>query len=299
MKNLILFSVFIMTFIVISNTTSAEIEINLELNNKIANFGDEIILNGTVENDFNREFDYRIFFITIKSTQNSERVIICDSNQQKTSLNGEFSFTCNIPQREEFINLLGINSTYRSIIPIKAGIVLNDSVNGTNIKKSTRILVIDQNHLNNRVNKIFNYLSNKSKNDKIREECNFYRTLSDVNETVEEIIKKCNMLKNKTIDNNTIENHRTQITQIIENIRNSNNSNTSELIYSFVNLGGIVQDVSVEDRIKSEIEKTKKNIERSIINRIKDKISNRTSELRDRRQNNENETHETDETGVQ
>jgi len=115
------------------------LKIELKTDKRVIYLGDNFTLYGRLtRNGTGVVYDYRISAVA------PPRVVVCNSGIKQTSSDGNFSYTCSTPAANESgaMNISGIAS--RFVVPLQAGIAVNDTTSNRSVKKSREILAINK-----------------------------------------------------------------------------------------------------------------------------------------------------------
>ncbi len=150
-----LFSTIISLLLFVSSVSALNVTVSVDKTRVL--LGENFTLSGKVTTDAGLPtvFTYRAAVVAPK------KIIICDSNKTTTKPDGTFSLVCKVPTLEQAISLGIPAASDRSVIPLRAGVVVHDtSTNQTAKKHAKLVLALNPDKFKVRAGAIFSDVDN-------------------------------------------------------------------------------------------------------------------------------------------
>lgn len=143
---------FLMT-LVLSATAALAVNVQVSVDQKVAQPGDNVTITGTITHDGGAggDFGYRVYAVAPSRPDGGERVIVCDSGRLNTSDSSGVSYTCQLPTIDGFQSLGLLNAADRAVIPLKVGVAAIDAADNSTGKDAKEVLVVNTQKIQDRL----------------------------------------------------------------------------------------------------------------------------------------------------
>lgn len=130
--------------LVLGSSAASAVDIDLSVDHRAVLSGNTLSISGQVKSDSGSSgiFDYRA--AVVAPPRGDNRSVVCDSGIQQTDTSGNFSFSCEIPSVEGFVSLGVDNADVRAVIPLIAGVVVNDTDTNSTKRVQRTVLFVNK-----------------------------------------------------------------------------------------------------------------------------------------------------------